>query len=148
MTKGKIWSAEEEQQLRSLVGAGLGLSEISEEMDKSRGSVKAKMFDLGLHVAQKPPIGSAEGAGVLEVADDLPSIQEKLLVHDAASRALQRGDLSRTDILRLRTIMQGAMDYNKMYALFVNYRNLEREVMSLRRELEAKNRSEDAKKGS
>jgi len=46
--RGKIWSIEEEKQLRELVLQGLGLTQIAQVMGKKRLSVKAKIYNLSL----------------------------------------------------------------------------------------------------
>ncbi len=46
--RGKQWLVDEERQLRCLVKEGKNLDEISRIMGKTRVSVKAKMFSLGL----------------------------------------------------------------------------------------------------
>lgn len=46
--RGKPWSVDEERQLRCLFGEGKNLDELSKVMGKTRVSVKAKMFSLGL----------------------------------------------------------------------------------------------------
>ena len=48
MTRGKPWSVDEERQLRNLVAEGKGLGDISGVLGKTRVSVKAKLFNLGL----------------------------------------------------------------------------------------------------
>lgn len=47
--RGKPWSKDEENQLRALVKEGKGFDEISSIMDKSRLSVKGKLFNSGLN---------------------------------------------------------------------------------------------------
>jgi hypothetical protein len=142
LVHGKVWSVDEEATLRGLVGEGLSTDEISEAMDKSRGSIKAKVFDLKLHVARRSSSVCEGGvvAAPFELFDDLPSIKEKMQVHDAAMRALEVPGLSKSEVLRLRTIMQGAEAYGRMFASFVNYKKLEVEVAALRRELEEQKR--------
>ena len=48
--RGKLWSIEEERQLRELVSQGLGITEISQVMGKPRLCVKGKVYNLGLSV--------------------------------------------------------------------------------------------------
>ena len=48
--RGKIWSVDEERQLRLLVEEGKGSDEISRVMGKTRVSLKAKLSNLGLHL--------------------------------------------------------------------------------------------------
>jgi hypothetical protein len=48
--RGKLWSIEQERQLRELLKAGVGIAEISKVMGKTRVSVRSKMYHLGLCV--------------------------------------------------------------------------------------------------
>jgi hypothetical protein len=143
LLKGKSWSVAEVRMLRDLVVAELGLDEVCDSLDRSRDSVKSKMNELGLRFS-KVASGGGE-AGGLELADDLPSLMDKLRVHDAAARALEQPGLPVSEVLRLRTIMRAAFDYGKMYADFVNYRGLELQVAELRRELAGQKKVGDSK---
>jgi hypothetical protein len=148
VTKGKLWSVEEVRMLCDLVNAGFGLDEICLALSKTRDSVKSKMGDLGLHLV-KVVSGVDGGAGgvslPLELADDLPSIEAKLRVVDAASRALEQPGLATSEVLRLRALMNGALEYTKAFALFAGYKKLEVEVAALRRELEEKKKRDASK---
>ena len=46
--RGKPWSVEEERRLRELISEGSGVERISKVMGKTRVSVRAKMYNLGL----------------------------------------------------------------------------------------------------
>jgi hypothetical protein len=148
LTKGKSWSVEDERRLRALVAENKSINEILETMGKSRNSIKSKISVLGLKTQKNPVMPSTGVSLPLELQDELPSIEEKLKVHDAAERALMQPGLSRTEISRLNSIMDGARAYEKMFANFVNYRRIETEVLQLRRELEAHTRSEKDNKSS
>jgi len=69
--------------------------------------------------------------------DPLPSVEEKLRVLNAALVALEQPGLSKSEVSRLKTIMQGVKEYQKLFADYVRYRDLETEVLELRRQLAA-----------
>jgi len=48
--RGKLWSIEQERQLRELLKAGAGIAEISKVMGKTLVSVRSKTYHLGLSV--------------------------------------------------------------------------------------------------
>jgi hypothetical protein len=50
--RGKPWSVDEERHLRQLLEEGRSLDEISIFMDKTRVSVKSKLFNSGLHLLE------------------------------------------------------------------------------------------------
>jgi hypothetical protein len=69
--RGKLWSIEQERQLRKLVGEGVGIAEISKVIGKTRVSVRSKMYHLGLSVvdaAAVPPTIAASVASIASVA--------------------------------------------------------------------------------
>ena len=69
--RGKLWSIEQERQLRELVAEGACVAEISRVMGKTRVSVRSKMYHLGLSVvdaAAVPPNIAASVASIASVA--------------------------------------------------------------------------------
>ena len=160
--RGKPWSVDEERQLRQLVDEGQGTERISQIMGKSRVSVRAKLYNLGLflkdatvgtpnlvaaasaaatslvkdvEVASKKS-GDNGGCGfVLKASGPLPSVEEKLRVLDAALVALEQPGLRTGEVSRLNKIIQGVKVYQLLFADFVNYRDLEIEVLELRKQL-------------
>jgi len=69
--RGKLWSIEQERQLRKLVEEGVGIAEISKVMGKTRVSVRSKMYHLGLTVvdaAALPPTIAVSIASIASVA--------------------------------------------------------------------------------
>jgi hypothetical protein len=59
---------------------------------------------------------------------------------------LEVSGLSKSEVMRLRCIMRGALDYTRMFALYADYKNLESEVVELRRELEEQRKSSKSQK--
>jgi hypothetical protein len=163
--KGRAWSIEEERLLRQLVEEGKGASKISDIMGKTRISVRAKMYNLGLSVKEattefyKPvaaavaaassPKPLAETAPVekpdeiedvaveLETNRPLPSIEQKMREMDDASKALHRKGLSPTEVARLSKIIEAAKVYNQFFEKYMHYRDIENELVELRRQFES-----------
>lgn len=160
--RGKSWSIEEERQLRELVGSGLGVDEISKIMGKTRLSIRGKMNNLRLTVVVAAAGGgtgattitttSSQGsdlaagdsefsgqvdsfAAQLKKDDPLPSIRATLQVLHAALVALQKPNLSRNEITRLSKIIDGVKVYQNLYAGFVKYDAIEKEVLELKKQL-------------
>jgi hypothetical protein len=65
----------------------------------------------------------------------LPSVEEKLRELDNASRGLHRKGLSPTEIKRLGKIIDAAKEYNHLFEKYAHYRDLENELVELRRQL-------------
>ena len=73
----------------------------------------------------------------LKIKRPLPSIEEKMRELDDASKALHQKGLSPTEIKRLSKIIDAAKVYNQLFEKYAHYRDLENELMELRRQLAA-----------
>ena len=130
MVKGKPWSHTEVKQLQELRHDGKTVKEIATLMGKSPDSVKQKLRRIGLKVVT---LQNSEGSTTsiekeLILPDDLPSIEMALLKIAAAMTALENPNLTKTDIMRLRTLIQTSTIYQKRFAEYVGYRQIERKV--------------------
>ncbi len=135
MTKGKPWDATDEQQLRELVKERRNAMEIAEVMDKTYESVASKIRNLSLSVKEAQPAEQTV-ASSLDLSLGLPSVEEKLKVLNAALVALEQPGLNRTEVLRLRSVVQGVKTYREEYEKYVDYLGLELEVLELRRKVD------------
>jgi hypothetical protein len=165
--KGRAWSIDEERLLRQLVEEGKGANIISEVMGKTRISVRAKMYSLGLSVKEAttefcrpvvaavavasspdpapapavdpaPAVTSALVENVeaeLKTKRPLPSIEDKLREIDDASKALHNKNLTSAEVRRIRMIIEAAKVYNPLFEKYVHYRDLENELVEVRRQL-------------
>ena len=87
--RGKVWSIEQERQLRKLVAEGVGVAEISRVMGKTRVSVRSKMYHLGLSVVDAAavfPTIAVSVASIASVASTPQPINEHAPLDDAASQ--------------------------------------------------------------
>ena len=71
----------------------------------------------------------------LKIKRPLPSIEEKMREVDDASRALHQKGLNPTEIKRLSKIIDAAKVYNQLFEKYAHYRDLENELIELRRQL-------------
>ncbi len=137
MTKGKPWSPEDEKRLKDWVSEGvndLGVLSFSFEGKYSKNAIYQKMLDLGLSAREeeaKKTVVSSSSAMVLP--DELLSVEESLKTLVAAMKALETPGLDKSEILRLRTLIQAASVYEVKLARFINYRELEAELLDLKR---------------
>jgi len=131
MVKGKPWTVEDEKELRSLRMQGRTVSEVASRMNLSKDAVKCKLKRLGLKVdTVKNSAGSTTN---LIIPVELPSVEEALLKLAGAMNALETEGLSKTEIARLRSIIQASGVYQKRFAEYVDYRGIEAELVELRR---------------
>jgi hypothetical protein len=132
--KGKPWTAEEEKQLRELCEQGKPVNLIAATMNKSPQSVQKKIVRLNLKVVVHGIHRTTTTR--LSIPDDLPSIEEALRVMCAALDDLQQGGLDQTEVLRLRTIIQGVKIYKELFADYVNYREIEAKIEKMEEDYE------------
>jgi hypothetical protein len=130
VTKGKPWSVEQTRQLVELRNNGKTVAEIAELMNKSSDAIKQKLRRLGLKVVTvENSEGSTSSGSELILPDDLPSVEQALLKLASAMKALENPNLTKTDVMRLRTLIQTSTIYQKRFAEYVGYRYLERKVI-------------------
>jgi len=154
----KPWSVDEERQLRSFVEEGKSLDEISSVLGRTRVSVKAKLFNLGLKsvcAATVPPAPvavaavaptvpsmlSTSASVASKLPEQLPSVEEELKILAASVDGLRQPGLSRSESARLRYIIEGVKVYQDLFAKYVKYCELEDEVVELRRQLASEKNS-------
>ena len=78
--RGKLWSIEQERQLRKLVAEGVGIAEISRVMGKTRVSVRSKMYHLGLSVVDAAAVSPTIAVSVASIAS-VASTPEPIIDH-------------------------------------------------------------------
>ena len=95
---GKPWSIDEERQLRQLIEEGKGFSDISQDMGKSRVSVKNKLYNLGLSLkdnthSQFPvAVSSVSSSSMAPIVNPAPAI-DLVSVNEAAHELKATGPL-------------------------------------------------------
>lgn len=130
MGKGKPWSVEEERQLRKLREEGKTVAEIALRMKKNPDAIKQKLRRLNLKVV---PLKNSGGTTTSELImpEELPSVEEALKDLVAAMNALKTPGLSKTEIMRLRTLIQTSGLYQRRLAEYIDFRGIEREMIDL-----------------
>ena len=129
LPKGKPWSHAQVKQLQELRNNGKPVAEIAQLMDKSSDAVKQKLRRLGLKVVTLENTEGSTTSSEVILPEDLPSIEMTLLKLAAAMKALEDPKLTKTDVMRLRTLIQASTIYQKRYAEYVDYRRIERELV-------------------
>lgn len=132
MPKGKPWSVQKERELRRLREDGKTVAEIATRMKLSEDAVKQKLRRLGLKVVTlKKSIGTTTSTSELIMPEELPSIEEALKELVVAMKALKTQGLSKTEITRLRTLIQTSSLYQHQIAEYIDYRGLEKRLTEL-----------------
>jgi superfamily II RNA helicase len=108
---------------------------IARTLGKTRDGVRMKIARLGLEVVVQPKT-SERTTTTSEFASpkDLPSIEEALKTLNTALERLKTPGLEQSEVLRLRSIIQGVKIYQELFADYADYRGIETRLI----ELEAK----------
>ena len=134
MAKGKPWTVEDERQLRQLVTEKKSMRSIAKFLGKSLTSVQMKTSRLDLEVVDESEKNtpSTTTFDKLIMPIELPSIEQELKILVEALKRLETPNLDKTDVLRLRGIIQGVKVYQELIAQYVDYRGLEAEMLEWR----------------
>jgi hypothetical protein len=134
--RGKPWTVEEERQLRQMLEANKSVRVIAKALGKTRDCVRMKIVRLGLEVVVHPEKSERTTTTELILPEDLPSVEEALKILAAAMEALKTPGLSKTEVMRLRSLIQAASAYQVKFAAYVDYRGIEAELLELREKYE------------
>jgi hypothetical protein len=131
MPKGKPWTVEEEKQLRQMLKVNKSIGVIAKALGKSVDSVRKKIARLELVVVVQPKSERTTTSNLV-LPEDLPSVKEQLKVLSAALKELETPGLEQSEVLRLRSIIQGVKIYQELFVDYVDYRGIEAELVELR----------------
>lgn len=128
--KGKPWTKDQEQILVQLLKKGKSVDVISRALGKPEGAVYMKMKRLGLGVVvnEKNQVTTTS----LKTVTELPSIEDVMKRLSAALSALETPGIEKKEIIRLRCLIQGVKIYKELFADYVDYRGIEKELVELR----------------
>ena len=132
MPKGKPWTITEERKLEDLRTENLKVSEIAAVMGKSEQAIMKKLQRMGMKVVQQQK-STGDTASELILPKELPSVEESLMMLAGAMDALKKPGLSKTEVTRLRSLIQAASLYQVKLAEYVDYRGIEKQVIQLNR---------------
>jgi len=131
MPKGKPWTVAEERKLQDLRTENLKVSEIAAAMGKTEQAIMKKLQRMGMKIIQQKSTGN--NASELILPKELPSVEEALMMLAGAMDALKTPGLSKTEVTRLRSLIQAASTYQVKLAEYVDYRGIEKQVIQLNR---------------
>jgi hypothetical protein len=137
--KGKMWTPEQEKQLKKLVEEKASLPVIAETLGKSLEAVRSKAKRLGLvddDQKKKNLCSSSSITAELVLPKELFSVEKILKELHAAVMGLKTPGLDKTEVIRLRGIIAGCKVYKEMLVDYMDYRGLEAELMEWRAKYE------------
>jgi Xaa-Pro aminopeptidase len=130
LTKGKRWDTKKEQKLKDLVAAKKPVSLIADVLGKTEDSVRSKMNRLGLAIEKEEAQNNSMSSSTLELPEELPTVETVLKMAAAAMKQLEKAK-SKTEIMRLRAIIQAASVYQIKLAEYLDYRGIEAKLIEL-----------------
>ena len=134
MVKGKPWSVDDERKLKDWFSSetnDLRVLAFSFENKYSENAVYQKLLDLGLLSEEDRKKHSS--STILELPPELPSVEEELKKLVAALGMLDQPGLQKGEVLRLRSIISGVKIYKELLADYLDYRELEAELLESNR---------------
>jgi len=138
-----FWSRDEEKKLMKLWNKGEHDARIlAAQLNRKPEAIRKKLQRLGLVVGHKEKSAGTtttkeEQTQIkLDVPDELPSVEQALKLLAGALDALSQPGLSRVDIQRLAKVVNAVGAYQKLFADYVHYREIEIELVDLRKKYE------------
>ena len=133
MPKGKPWTVEQERKLQEFVKARLSPERIAIELGQSLDSINHKIKRLGLEVVGVKNFSTPTTTRALP--KELLTVEQAMLSLVAAMKALEQPGLNKTEISRLRSLIQAPKIYPEKFAEYADCLIIEKELMELRKEV-------------
>jgi hypothetical protein len=132
LPKGKPWTREEERTVIQLVKKRKEVDVIAKVLGKNEDMTHHKMRRLDLRVeegSEKDQLSTSSR----RLPEELPSIENVMKRLTIALVALERARKREEEIIRLRCLIQGFNIYKELFANYVHYREIETELIEMRR---------------
>lgn len=123
---GKVWTAQQEAELRALVGVGEGVDVIAVKLGKSAKAVFTKCQRMGLQLE----CGGYANTAV-PIPKELPSVEETAKILAGALKASVKPGLSRVEVQRLQTVANISKAYKELIVDLAHYREVEAKLNTL-----------------
>lgn len=133
MPKWKRWKKTDVQTLQQLVNEGESWEVIAAELGRSVEAVQQKARRLGVdvvvHTPPTPPVTTTTTAKF--DSKELIPVQKALEILAAALKAAGEPGLDSIEIQRLNVVATLARTYENLFARFMQYREIEKQVVEL-----------------
>jgi hypothetical protein len=117
---GKVWTTQQEAELRALVKQKSGVDLIAAKLGKSSKAVLIKCQRMGLALESE---GYANTS--VPIPKELPSVEETAKILAGALKASVKPGLSRVEVQRLQTVANIAKMYKELIVDYIHYREVE-----------------------
>ena len=147
-----FWSVNEERQLTKLWKEGVTDPEIlAVRLKRKPEAVRKKLRRLGLVVGREQTARTTTSSvritdkrEELDIPKDLLTVEEALQMQMKALNNLQKPNLPRLEIMRLRAIIDGVKIYKALFADYLDYRGIEKELVDLHMQVAELRKCEEA----
>jgi len=123
---GKIWTAQEEAELKALIEANLNVIDIAAKLKKTPKAVIIKCERLGLRLQTEDYVNTS-----IPIPRELPSVEEALKMLAGALKASVKPGLNRLEVQRLEAVANISKMYKELLADYVHYRDIERKLKEM-----------------
>lgn len=140
---GKVWTAQEEVELKALVEADLHVDEIAVKLQKTPKAVITKSKRLGLQLQADGYVSTS-----LPLPRELPSVEEVLKILAGAMKASVKPGLNRLDVQRLQAVANISKTYKEILVDYMGYREIERKMEEMDKRLQQTLEEQERRKNS
>ena len=138
MVKGKRWKIDDEKKLIKMAKEGADLETLARTFKKSQMAIRMKLRNLGVEVKKQISRKNTFFTTELKLPDDLLSPQEALRIVAGALKKAAEPGLEKLDIQRLQVVATLHKTYNEGLEDYVRYRDIEKEILELKKQLDIK----------
>jgi hypothetical protein len=117
---GKVWTAQEESELKALVEANSNVDEIAVKLKKTPKAVIVKSQRLGLQLQTEGYVNTS-----ISIPRELPSIEEATKMLAGALRASVKPGLNRLEVQRLQVVANLSKAYKELIVDYALYHDVE-----------------------
>ena len=128
---GKRWTNPERKKLEEQVAAGKSFGVIAASLGKTEEAVRCQAARMGLDNNKQTKNQCSLLSGDLILPEELPSVETVLKKAAAAMAGLETPGLSKTEVMRLRALIQSAAVYQVRIAEYMDYRRIEAKLIDL-----------------
>jgi hypothetical protein len=120
---GKVWTVQEEAELKELIGAKCDVDVVAAKLCKSPKAVITKCHRLGLQLESEGYVNTS-----VPLPKELPSVEEAAKILAGALKASVKPGLSKVEVQRLQTVANIAKTYKELIVDYINYREVENKL--------------------
>ena len=129
MMQGKIWTPQEENELKTLVAEDKNVDEIAAKLNKTPKAVITKCQRLGFALQTDGYINTS-----ISIPRELPSVEEALKMLAGALKASVKPGLNRLEVQRLQVVANISQTYKELVVDYAHYRDVERKLEEMEKE--------------